>query len=119
MGTIQLMAAKDVAALAVERESFEPHGCAVRARGQIDLYSAPVFKTALLGALDEGVTDLVVDLTEVDFMDSTALGVLVGVSKRLRQAGGTLEVLTGNDTIRRVFELVGLSDHFNVPRPGS
>ena len=108
------MAAKEVVALATEREPFSPHGCVVAARGQIDLYSAPTFKTALVEALDDGITDLVVDLTAVDFMDSTGLGVLVGVSKRLRQAGGSVSIVTADETIKRIFEISGLTKRFEI-----
>src|SRR3954463_10919348 len=98
----------------MEREPLSPHGCMVVARGQIDLYSAPLFKTWLVKAVDDGMTDIVVDLTEVDFMDSTALGVLVGLCKRLRLLNGTLSIVTPDDTIRRVFEISGLASRFDL-----
>jgi anti-sigma B factor antagonist len=108
------MAAKDAAALAMEREQFSANGCAVLAHGQIDLYSAPTFKTALVEAIDAGATELIVDLTGVDFMDSTGLGVLIGVNKRLGQVGGAMAIVAPDETIRRTFEISGLDSAFDI-----
>lgn len=98
----------------MDREDFSAEGCVVVARGQIDLYSAPTFKTALVNAIESGKTEIVVDLTGVDFMDSTGLGVLVGAGKRLRPDGGSIAIVTNDDTIRRVFEISGLTGRFNM-----
>jgi anti-sigma B factor antagonist len=107
------MAAKDAAALAMEREQFSPTGCVVLAHGQIDLYSAPTFKSALVGAIEDGANELVVDLSDVDFMDSTGLGVLVGIRKRLSALGGALAIVSPAQ-IRRIFEIAGLATRFDI-----
>ena len=52
-------------------------------KGEVDIYTAPRFKEDLLALIDEGVTDILVDLMQVEFIDSTALGVLIGGVKRL------------------------------------
>lgn len=104
----------DAPALAMDRESFSQSGCFLVARGQIDLYSAPQFKEALHAAVDDGMSEVVVDLSAVSFMDSTGLGVLVGLDKRLREMQGKLSIVTHDATIKRVFEIVGLTDRFAV-----
>ena len=76
--------------------------------GELDLYSADAFRTALDEALEDGATRLAIDLTSVDFIDSVALGVLANAMKRLRNAGGGLAVISGNPQIVRVFEITGL-----------
>jgi anti-sigma B factor antagonist len=76
--------------------------------GELDLYSADAFRGALDDALDDGVNRLVIDLGEVDFIDSVALGVLANAMKRLRALGGGLAVISGNQQIVRVFEITGL-----------
>jgi anti-sigma B factor antagonist len=82
--------------------------------GQVDLYSAPAFKERMLGAIERGKTHLVVDLTKVDFMDSTGLSVLVGSWKRVRPAEGSVTIVSERDEIRRLFELVGLERAFAI-----
>ena len=78
--------------------------------GELDLHAAAKFKAALLKAIDEGTRFVTVDLSEVTFIDSTALGVLMGGVTRLRALDGTLDVVCPNQEIRRIFEISGL-DH--------
>src|SRR6185312_10322080 len=61
--------------------------------GEIDLFTAPEMKAALGEALEAGRTRIVVDLTETTFLDSTALGVLIGAVKRLRSRDGVLTIV--------------------------
>ena len=76
--------------------------------GELDLYSADSYRSALDEALDDGAQRLAIDLTSVDFIDSVALGVLANAMKRLRTSGGGLAVVSGNSQISRVFEITGL-----------
>jgi anti-sigma B factor antagonist len=55
-----------------------------------------------------GARHLVVDLAEVSFIDSTALGVLIGATKRLHSADGSFAVVCPSEKIGRVFEITGL-----------
>ena len=56
--------------------------------GELDLYTAPRLKENLLAALEDDVLKIVVDMTGVHFIDSSALGVLIGGVKRLKPKGG-------------------------------
>src|ERR671936_629336 len=62
--------------------------CIVRLGGEIDLYNAPAVREALLAACSEGPERVVVDLSEVEFLDSTALGALVEARTRLPNREG-------------------------------
>lgn len=103
------MPGQEAAELAIEREQYSSQGCVVVVRGQIDLCSAAAFRAALAQAVDDGMTELIVDLSGVEFIDSTGLGVLVGLSKRVRQLDGSISIVSPDETIRRVFELGGLT----------
>jgi anti-sigma B factor antagonist len=81
----------------------------LRARGELDLYAAPELKRRLASAIDAGKTRIVVDLTAASFMDSTALGVLLGALKRLRVRDGTLAVASEQPTILRILEVTGMN----------
>jgi anti-sigma B factor antagonist len=84
----------------------------VRLGGELDLYNAEEVRSALLQAIDSGPTRIVVDMTEVDFVDSTALGVLIEARSKLGRDGLTLagpQIET-----RRTLQVSGLDRHLPV-----
>jgi len=89
-------------------EAIDADTQVVRAHGELDLYVAPEFKRRLANTIEAGKTRIVVDLTDAAFMDSTALGVLIGALKRLRVRGGALAVASEQPTILRILELTGM-----------
>lgn len=86
----------------------------VHVEGEIDVSSADRLRETVGVLVSEGRTDLVVDLSGVRFMDSTGLGLLVGVLKRVRTAGGRLVLVVATDKLRKVFELTGLTQVFTI-----
>ena len=62
----------------------------------------------LIGLVNDGATRLVLDLEAVDFLDSTGLGTIVSVLKRVRTHGGDLRLVCTEARIRRLFEITGL-----------
>jgi anti-sigma B factor antagonist len=66
----------------------------VAVEGELDLYTAPQLRDAVLAAVADGADHVVLDLTGVPFMDSSGLGVVVACLKRLREGGGDLAVVT-------------------------
>jgi anti-sigma B factor antagonist len=87
--------------------------CAVlQVAGEIDVYTAPLLREHVIHLVDDGARHLIVDLRGVTFLDSTALGVLVGSLKRLRSHGGSLRVVINADRILRIFRITGLANVF-------
>jgi anti-sigma B factor antagonist len=80
--------------------------------GQADLHTAPALRDALTQAIDDGAPGLVVDLSEATFIDSMALGVMLGAVKRLRPSGGRLAIVCRSPHIRRIFEITLLDRVF-------
>jgi anti-sigma B factor antagonist len=80
----------------------------VTARGEIDFGSSPRFRDALLAHLTPGRVT-VVDLSELEFLDSIGLGTIVAALKRARTLGGDLALVVTRDRIRRPFEITGLT----------
>ncbi|HET6665209.1 MAG TPA: STAS domain-containing protein [Acidimicrobiales bacterium] len=85
----------------------------VSARGEIDFGSSPRFRDTILDHLASGRVT-VLDLSEVEFLDSIGLGTIVAVLKRARSLGGDLALVVGRDRIRRPFELTGLTQVLTI-----
>jgi len=98
----------------VELETPVEDTAIVVLEGEVDIYSAPQFKEALLSGIDSGATAIVVDLGKVTFIDSTALGVLVSGAKRVRPRNGRLDIVCTDENITRIFEITGLDRIFGI-----
>jgi anti-sigma B factor antagonist len=86
----------------------------VAVRGEIDLFTAPELKQKLTDAIEGGKTRIVVDLSDTTFLDSTALGVLIGAVKRLRSREGALVIVNIDQNIAKTFEITGLDQIFTI-----
>jgi len=80
--------------------------------GDIDVNTSQRLREVLIGLVDDGARSLIVDLDGVTFLDSTGLGVMVGISHRLRAANGTLAFAGGSDRVRNVFQVTQLTKIF-------
>jgi anti-sigma B factor antagonist len=80
----------------------------VGASGELDATTAPQLRLLLLDLLEDSQRNVVVDLSAVTFLDSTGLGVLVGGTRRLTDAGGTFSLVVTDARILQVLHLTGL-----------
>lgn len=82
-------------------------------RGEVDMATAPQLREELTGLVDAGVTTLVLDCRELQFLDSSGIGVLIAVHKLLDNSGSlTLEAPPAH--VRKVLDLTGVSDHVTI-----
>jgi anti-sigma B factor antagonist len=84
--------------------------------GELDLASAPQLRTCLAELTALGVHHVVADLTNLRFIDSSGIGVLVSELKRLRENGGSLVVRNAGPSTYPVFEMTGLVEYLTVTR---
>ena len=82
--------------------------------GELDLYNAEEVRGGLLEACDGEPGVLVVDLEEVRFIDSTALGVLIQAHSTMAARNGFLRLAAPGLETRRALEVSGLDQHFMV-----
>jgi anti-sigma B factor antagonist len=99
---------------ALTEEGLDDDRHVVGVRGEIDLFTAPELKQKLTDAIEGGKSRIVVDLTETTFLDSTALGVLIGAVKRLRSRDGALVIVNVDQNIAKTFEITGLDQIFTI-----
>ncbi|GAA2364214.1 STAS domain-containing protein [Dactylosporangium salmoneum] len=86
----------------------------VAASGELDVATAPELRAYLHKLIDDGASTLVVDLSDVGFLDSTTLGVLISVHKRLAEAGGLVELVIPHARLLRIFQITGLDRVFAI-----
>lgn len=83
-------------------------------RGELDLHTEPDLRQSLSPLADVEDATVIVDLCGVPFVDSTALGMLSGLARRLRAGGGELVIATDDPRLRRLLELTGLLSVLSV-----
>jgi anti-sigma B factor antagonist len=89
------------------------------AAGEVDFAAAPQLRERICEQIDAGRRRLVLDVSTVTFIDSTAIGVLVGAITRLADAGdGSLTIVCGeeNRPVMRIFDISGLTGLVEVHR---
>jgi anti-sigma B factor antagonist len=93
-----------------ERDGF----AVIAVTGSVDLVTAPKLRERLSDVVGDGHLRLILDLRETEFLDSTGLGALVGVLKRLRLKDGEIRVVSGPGHVRKVFEITRLDKVFSM-----
>ena len=86
----------------------------VSVRGEVDVYSAPALRKALHDAMDPEHAGLLVDLSDIAFIDSTGLGVLVAGQNRAGELGGKLDVVCAQERVLKLFRITGLDEVFGI-----
>lgn len=99
--------------LSVVRHSHEPFEV-LEVSGEVDVYTALRLREAIVSAIDDGHTRLIVDVEQVQFLDSTGLGVLVGALKRVRADGGSLDIVCTQPRLLKIFQITGLDKVFGL-----
>lgn len=83
--------------------------------GEVDVSCADELRAAIDKQVAEGVPgELVIDLAEVPYIDSTGIGVLVGAAHRVAEAGGSLVVARPQRNVARVLGLLGVQADLNI-----
>lgn len=82
--------------------------------GEVDVATAPALRDELYRLIEQSSREVVVDLSGMDFIDSTGLGVFVGALKRAREGGGGIQLRGLKPSARKVFEITGLSSAFTI-----
>ena len=86
----------------------------VQVEGQLIVGNRHELKELIQAALDSGERRLLVDFSRTGYIDSSGLGALVSISKRIRETGGELRLAGLNDDLRSLFELTKLDTLFTI-----
>jgi anti-sigma B factor antagonist len=88
----------------------------IKVDGELDVFTAPRLKDAIAEGLAGGHRTLVVDLLNVGFLDSTALGVLVGGLRQVRSEQGELRLVMDDPYLAKMFRITGFDSMFVIHR---
>jgi len=105
---------KDTRDPVLEARTVGRQGYLIALAGDFDLHAGPDFERRVLEAIGRGCTDLLIDLSEVSFIDSTTIGILMRTRKRLAPIGGRVLVVTSDRNILRLFEITALDRMFEI-----
>ena len=80
----------------------------------MDTFTSARLREALNEALDTGAQEIALDLAEMELIDWTGLGVLVGALKKLRERDGAMVLRSPTPAVMRVLSIVGLTTYFTI-----
>jgi len=86
----------------------------IEVSGEIDVYTAPVFKGAVYEPITQGYRHIIVDMAHVSYMDSSGFGILLGACKRVMPNGGTVSLVGTNEMITRMLNITRLDTVFKL-----
>jgi anti-sigma B factor antagonist len=86
----------------------------VGVNGEIDIFTAPEFKSLILDAIDKGREFVIVDLAGATFIDSSSLGVLISAHRRLGLRDGRLIIACEVPAVRNTFRITGLDSVLEI-----
>ncbi|HEX2951083.1 MAG TPA: STAS domain-containing protein [Armatimonadota bacterium] len=98
----------------IERSTVAEGIPVLRLSGELDLRNVPEVRRAIRELIDEGQVNFIINLSGLDFIDSSGLGVLVGGLARVREKQGTIKLSCNNRRILRVFEMTRLTQLFDI-----
>ncbi|MCP4050800.1 MAG: STAS domain-containing protein [bacterium] len=81
----------------------------LRIYGEIDIYTCPEFSTVLLDIIDKGNKDLILDLNNILYIDSTGLGAIAYSARIIAEKEGQINVICTKTQVKKIFEMSGLS----------
>lgn len=99
----------------VHVEDASPDVAIVVIGGEVDFEVSPQLRAHIMRAIKSGKRRLILDLSDVTFIDSTAIGVLAGAVERLDESGGgSLSVVSSHEKVIQIFEITGLESVISV-----
>jgi len=101
--------------LSIDIAQDSPPGAGILTlRGTLDMATSPLLRNALREAAQSGKDAIVVDLTRVEYIDSTGLGSLIGAQRRARERSGSVRLVVKEGPLSRLFNITGLVRVFGV-----
>jgi anti-sigma B factor antagonist len=101
---------------AVQERPLQAGRRLIAVHGELDLFTTPELRTRINDTIDEGTRELIVDLSETAFVDSTGLGVLLAALKRIRSCDGELVIIDTRSNVLNTFKVAGVDQILTIVR---
>lgn len=88
----------------------------IRLTGELDAYTSGRFREVMIDTISTGAEHLLINLANVEYIDSSGLGALVGGLKRISERNGRMVIVASRPQVRKVFEITGLEKVFSIYR---
>lgn len=82
--------------------------------GEVDIYTSPVLKNKIYELIDSKKLDILINGDGLDYIDSTGLGILMGIYKKLRENNLNIKIINLKPNIYKLFDITGLNKIFNI-----
>lgn len=92
----------------------EKNAWIIEPQGEIDIYTSPSFKNKVLNSYMEKKTDLIVDGTDLEYIDSTGLGALISILKAIEDDENKIHLLNIKPNIKKLFDITELDKLFII-----
>lgn len=86
--------------------------------GDLDIHSSIKLKDELSGILEQNASDIIIEASQLNYIDSTGLGVLISLLKRLNQHEKTMVIRNPQDNILKIFKITGLYKVIKIEKEG-
>ncbi|WP_141433283.1 anti-sigma factor antagonist [Bacillus sp. 03113] len=86
----------------------------VKVIGEIDAYTAPILRDRIFPLSEKNNVVMIVDLSKVSYLDSTGLGIFIGIFKNIRSQNGEFKIMGLSERLKRLFDITGLADVFDI-----
>lgn len=82
--------------------------------GEVDIYTSPELKNKIFELIKEKNLDLIIDGEDLDYIDSTGLGVFMSIYKKMQERGLNFTIKNLKPNIYKLFDITGLNKVFNI-----
>lgn len=86
----------------------------VKPYGEVDIYTSPDLKSKVFELIDEKNADIIIDGENLEYIDSTGLGVLMSIYKKMKEKNLNFQIINLKPNIYKLFDITGLNKVFNI-----
>lgn len=90
------------------KSNYENDSWIIQIEGELDVSCAKNFKNEVESSLEKKFSDVKIDMEKLSYIDSTGVGVIVGIMKTLRRSGKDIVLLNAKDNIKKIFKITGI-----------